>query len=54
MKRQAKKIIKIYDDYTEAAANNEKTLYLKYKSNLITPKCNNIPRIAYSVTIKEQ
>ena len=31
-------------------------LYIKdqYKPNLITPECNNIPRIADSVTIKEQ
>ena len=55
IKREAKKIIK----YTLTILRRQLIMnkhYIKdqYKPNLITPECNNIPRIAESVTIKEQ
>ena len=41
-------------NYTKAAANSEKSLFSIDKPNLITPKYNNLLRIADSVTINEQ
>ena len=55
IKRKVKKIIK----YTMTILRRQLIMnkpYIKdqYKPNLITPECSNIPRIADSVTIKEQ